>query len=275
MVAMRTWEDAWLHHRTDEVTGRFFTTKPVEELYDMTADPDNVVNLADKPEYRQTLETMRSKLREWQLNIHDSALLPEAERERRAAENKVTIYEMVRDPKLYNLPAYLDAADLALAANSANRPRFLQFLRSEDSALRYWGTMGLLLLGKADGESQAALEGLLQDPCGEVCAMAAWALLESGHPEKAQPALAALIQKHTSATLMALNILDWSHTDLTPYIAAIDSLNPKGDAASPDALAGYEQRMVEFLRESHHLPVPAATRAASEKQQKKDAVKDM
>jgi hypothetical protein len=135
--------------------------------------------------------------------------------------------------------------------------------------------MGLLLLGKADGESQATLEGLLHDPCGEVTAMAAWALLESGHPEKAQLALAALIQKHTSATLMALNILDWSHTDLTPYIAAIDSLNPKGDAASPDALAGYEQRMVEFLRESHHLPVPAATRAASEKQQKKDMVKDM
>jgi arylsulfatase A-like enzyme len=276
MVAMRTWEDAWLHHRTDEVTGRFFTTKPVEELYDMTADPDNVVNLADKPEYRQTLETMRAKLREWQLSIHDSALLPEAERGRRAAENNVTIYEMVRDPKLYDLPAYLDAADLALAANAANQPRLVEFLRSKDSALRYWGAMGLLLLGKAEGESQAALESVLDDPCGEVSAMAAWVLLESGHPEKAQPALAADIQKHTPATLFALNVLDWSHiADLTPYVAAIDSLNPKGEAAGADALAGYEQRMVEFLRESHHLPVPAATRAASAKQQKKDAVKDM
>jgi N-sulfoglucosamine sulfohydrolase len=275
MVAMRTWEDAYLHHRTDEVTGRFFTRKPVEELYDMNADPDNVVNLADKPEYRQTLETMRGKLREWQLSIHDSALLPEAERERRATENKKTIYEMVRDPKLYDLPAYLDAADLALAANPANRPRLLPYLRSADSGLRYWGTVGFLLLGKADNETQMALEGVLNDPSGEVSAMAAWVLIQSGHPDKAQKALADLIQKRTPATLMALNILDWSHTDLTPYIAAIDSLNPNGTAIGTDALGGYEQRMVEFLRESHNLPVPAATREASEKQLKKDAVKDM
>ena len=32
-------------------------------------------------------------------------------RERRAAEHGVTIYEMVRDPKLYPLESYLDAAD--------------------------------------------------------------------------------------------------------------------------------------------------------------------
>jgi len=150
----------------------------------------------------------------------------------------------------------------------------LQFLRSEDSGLRYWGTVGFSLLGKADTETQAALEGLLNDPCGEVSAMSAWVLIQSGHPDKAQKALADLIQKRTPATLMALNILDWSHTDPTPYIAAIDSLNPKGATIGTDALGGYEQRMVEFLRESHNLPVPAATRAASEQQKKKDAAKD-
>ncbi len=270
MVAMRAWEDAYLHHRTDEVTGRFFTQKPLEELYDMDADPDNVVNLADQPDYRPTLQTMRAKLREWQLSIHDSALLPEAERERRATENKTTIYEMVRNPKLYDLPAYLDAADMALAANPVNRPRLLQFLRSEDSGLRYWGTVGFLLLGAADPSSQAALEALLNDPCGEVGAMSAWVLLQSGHSDQAQKALANIIQKHTRATLLALNILDWSHTDLTPYLPALDSLHPAGDD-----LGGYEQRMLEFLRESHGLPVPAATKDASENQKKKDAVKDM
>ena len=113
MVATRTWEDAFKNKRTNEVTGRFFTLKPSEELYDMQADPDNVVNLAEKPEHKQTLEKMRAALREWQLTIHDTGLLPEAERERRATENKTTIYQMVRDPKLYDLPAYLDAADLA------------------------------------------------------------------------------------------------------------------------------------------------------------------
>jgi N-sulfoglucosamine sulfohydrolase len=270
LVAMRTWEDAYKNHRTNEVTGRFFTQKPVEELYDMDDDPDNVVNLAGKPEYRQTLETMRAKLREWQLSIHDTALLPEAERDRRATENKTTIYEMALDPKLYDLPAYLDAADLALAKDPANKPRFVEFLQSKDSGLRYWGTAGLLMLGPADTETQTALETVLDDPCGEVTAMAAWVLIQSGNPAKAQPALASLLQKHTTATLMILNILDWSHMDITPYIAAIDSLDPIGPS-----MFGEEQRMVEFLRESHGLPVPPATQKASANQKKSDAVKDM
>jgi N-sulfoglucosamine sulfohydrolase len=270
LVAMRTWEDAYKNHRTNEVTGRFFTPKPVEELYDMDADPDNVANLAGKPEYRQTLEKMRAKLREWQLSIHDSALLPEAERDRRATENGVTIYEMVRDPKLYDLPAYLDAADLALAKDPANEARFVQFLQSKDSGLRYWGTAGLLMLGPADAEAQAALETVLDDPCGEVTAMAAWVLIQSGDAAKAQKALAGLLQKHTPATLMILNILDWSHIDITPFITAIDSLNPIGDA-----MVGEEQRMVQYLRESHGLPVPPATQKASDSQKKSDTAKDM
>jgi hypothetical protein len=266
---MQTWEDAYLHHRTDEVTGRFFTPKPVEELYDMEADPDNVANLAGKPEYRETLEKMRAALSDWQLSIHDSALLPEAERERRATENKMTIYEMVRDPKLYDLPAYLDAADFALAHDPANRPRLLQFLHSPDSGLRYWGTAGLLMLGPADAQTQAALEALLDDPCAEVAAMSAWVLIQSGNKDKAQKALADRLQKHPRATLMMLNILDWSHIDLAPFITAIDSLNPVGDV-----IVGEEQRMVAYLRESRGLPVPAATKQASENQKKQDAAKD-
>jgi hypothetical protein len=273
LVAMQTWEDAYKHHRTNEVTGRFFTQKPVEELYDMDADPDNVTNLAGKPEFRQTLETMRAKLREWQLAVHDSALLPEAERERRANENHLTIYEMVRDPKLYDLPAYLDAADLALARNPANQPRLIEFLRSPDSGLRCWGAVGLLMLGPADANTRTALEPILADPCGEAAATAAWILLQSGDPAsatKAQTALAALLKKHPPATLMILNILDWAHLDITPYIPAIDSLDPIGPS-----IFGEEQRMVEFLRESHGLPVPPVTQKASANQKKGDTAKDM
>ncbi len=270
MVAMRTWEDAHKHHRTDEVTGQFFQLKPVDELYDMDADPDNVINLAGKPEYQKTLETLKSKLREWQLAIHDSALLPETERERRATENHTTIYQMVRDPKLYDLPAYLDAADIALSKNSANAPRLTEFLKSKDSAIRYWGVVGLLMLGKAEANTQTALEGMLNDPCGEIRAMAAWVLLQSGKTEKAQQTLANMLRQHAPATLMVLNVLDWSAADLTPLVTALDSLPVNGDN-----MTGYEQRMVEFLRESRGLPVPAATKDANKKRKKADLNKDL
>ena len=275
MVATQVWEQAFKAHRTDEITGRFFTLKPVDELYDMNADPDNVVNLADKPEHQQTLATMKAKLREWQLAIHDTGLMPEVERARRATENNTTIYQMVRDPKLYDLPAYLDAADLALARNPANTPRFVEFLKNSDSAIRYWGSVGLLMLGKADANTQAALENALNDPCGEVTAMAAWGLIQSGNTPKAQQSLIALLSKHSPATLTALNVLDWSQADFPPYLPAIHSLPTQAPAAKEDSMIGYEQRMVEYLLQSHGEPLPAETGKASARQKKKDQVKDL
>jgi hypothetical protein len=266
MVATQTWEDAYKHHRTNEVTGRFFTTKPVEELYDMQADPDNVVNLVGKPEYAKTLDTMRARLREWQLEIHDSGLLPEAERDRRATENKTTIYEMVRKPALYDLPAYLDAADLALAANPANRARLVEALASKDSALRFWGTVGLLQLGKADRATQTALETVLHDPCSEVSAMAAWVLIASGEPAKARQALTEILQNRPEGALFALNVIDWSHDEIAPYVSAMNTVK------AIEGREPYEQRLIDYLRESHGLPV-TKSEAKAGKRRAADAVK--
>ncbi len=247
--ATKAWEDAYLKKRTTDVTGRFFERKPVEELYDTQADPDNVVNLADKPGHQQTLQTMRAKLREWQLAVHDSGLMPEAERARRATENKTTIYQLVRDPKRYDLPAYLDAADLALAKNPANTKRLIELLTKTDSGLRYWGIVGLFMLGQPDATTMSVIETALSDSCGEVAAMAAWTLLQSGHTAKGQAALIKLIQNHSPATLLALNIIDWSKADISPYLDAIAALPAKGSI-----MADYEQRMVAYFQERSKTP---------------------
>ncbi len=243
LVATRTWEDAWVNHRTDQVTGRFFETKPVEELYDMQADPDNVVNLAEDPAHQARLQTMRSQLRQWQLAVHDTGLLPEAERVKRAANNKQTIYEMVRDPKLYDLPAYLDAADLALAGQATNRSRLLALLNDPDSCLRYWGAVGLMVLGPADKPTQAQLREALEDPCTEVAVMAAWTLHNSGDKASAQQALSKLLTRDSDSQVMVLNALDWMHADLTPYQKALGKIS----AGSKDK-ESYPRRMVGNLR---------------------------
>lgn len=266
MVATQTWEDAYKNRRTDAVTGRFFELKPVEELYDMEADPDNVVNLADRPEHKKTLETMRAQLREWQLAIHDSALLPEAERDRRATENKTTIYDMVRDPKLYDLPAYLDAADLALAKNPANIKPLIKLLASKDSGVRYWGTVGLFLQANTSADAQKALESVLNDSCGEIKAMAAWGLIQAGKSSKAQAALADMLQQHDPASLMALNVIDWAREEIAPYISAMDALQK--DKTKP---TDYEQRMLSYLRESHGLKSPEPAGKAPKNKKKKAA----
>jgi len=248
MEATKAWARLFKTKQTNEITGRFFHTKPVEELYDMQADPDNVVNLADKPEHKKTVETMRLKLREWQLSTYDSGLLPEFERNARAATNKTTIFQMVRDVQLYDLPSYLDAADLALGKNPDSKPQLLTYLKSKDSALRYWGTVGLLMQGHDDAEVQTALASVLNDSCIEVIAMASFALLQAGKNEKASAALIDQLKNNSHGLLFVLNVLDWSHTDIKPFANALGSLKTNGNP-----LAEYDQRMIEYLSETNGL----------------------
>ena len=49
---------------------------PREELYDLTTDPHEVVNLAEKPEHRSTLERMRGVLEKWMVETNDQGRTP-------------------------------------------------------------------------------------------------------------------------------------------------------------------------------------------------------
>lgn len=48
-----------------------FINRPEFELYDMIQDPDEVVNLADDPEYSELLETMKADIKDFQLRTRD------------------------------------------------------------------------------------------------------------------------------------------------------------------------------------------------------------
>jgi uncharacterized sulfatase len=61
----------------------FESPKPAEELYDVSADPFQIRNLAALPEYASVLERMRTRLSEWR-RLHDTlGDVPEAELIRR------------------------------------------------------------------------------------------------------------------------------------------------------------------------------------------------
>ena len=227
MAAMQSWEDYFKAGKSDDITGLFFKTKPwIEELYDCSKDSDCVTNLSTRLEYQPVVERMRKALADWQLKIHDAGLLPESEMVRRAAENKTTIYQMVRDPKLYNLPAYLAAADVALAKNDSNLKTLTGYLSDADSGIRYWGVCGLVMEDKLDAAALKALKNYLNDESHDVRAMAAWALIKAGDIQDGQSCLIQLINQRSYATLRVLNVIDWMGVDTAPYLAAIKSLKP-------------------------------------------------
>lgn len=64
--------------KLNEVQSLWFRpTKPVEELYDIIADPHETRNLAELPQFQQTLTKMRSALETWQVEVGDLGLVPE------------------------------------------------------------------------------------------------------------------------------------------------------------------------------------------------------
>ena len=55
----------------------FMKTKPLEELYDLQKDPDEIKNLAHLPEFEGRLKEMRAALSTWQLEVKDLGFVPE------------------------------------------------------------------------------------------------------------------------------------------------------------------------------------------------------
>jgi len=216
--ATPAWEQ---HHRdgkTNEITGRFFRPRVSEEFYDNETDFDNVHNLIESSEHEAKIAELKKAMRAKQLELYDSGLLPEKMRERRAAANGLTIYEMVRDAKLYPLEKYLDAADLALERNKANLGTFKKQLSSEDEGLRWWAIVGIHLLDEHAETCIEELTAALADDSHEVRMMAAWTLINLGHKEDGLTALGKLLFEGTNNETMLHNVIDWIGEPAHPLV---------------------------------------------------------
>jgi len=217
MKATQAWEQSVRDGTANALQSRLFEPKGwTEELYDMQNDPDNVNNLIDQPQHQQTIATMREQLKAEQLRVHDSGLLPETERVRLASKNNTTIYEMVRDPAVYDLPALLAASDLALAKDPSNLPELHKLLDHADVGMRYWGIVGCFLLN-----DQQAGQKVIADPSHEVRAMAAWLLLRTGNREQGLACLTDLIENRSYALVSVLNVVDWIGEDARALAPAV------------------------------------------------------
>ncbi len=215
------WEQHHREGKTNEITGRFFRPRVSEEFYDNAADFDNVHNLIDNTEHQDKIAELKAELRKRQLEIYDSGLLPEKMRERRAAANNLTIYEMVRNKELYPLETYLDASDLALVRDKANIDTFVKRMSDKDEGMRWWAVVGLHLLGNDAAPVSATLEQALEDESHEVRMMAAWTLVKLGKTEDAMACLDELLfQKESkrSNTTMLHNVLDWMGEPALPLV---------------------------------------------------------
>lgn len=244
MKATLAWEEHHKAGKTNAVTGRFFGTKPMEELYDTQADPDNVNNLIDDPKFAAEADRLSKALDDWQVKHFDSALIPESEMTVRAETAGKTIFDVVRDPQLYDVKAYQQAAALALQQSSANLPEFYKELKHDDSAIRYWAINGIFLLPENAEVDLKKVREALTDESHHVRVMAAWILYRNGDKPAAQKCWNELLSESSYASLKIFNVIDWIGDGTEPYADAMQ--------ACKYSHGGYVDRMKQYM----NIPTP-------------------
>jgi N-sulfoglucosamine sulfohydrolase len=154
--------------------------KPVEELYDLQSDPHELNNLANSPEYAETLVKMRTLLKNQILKTRDAGFLFESEMMMRSIGTST--YEMAQDLSKYDLEKIYTAAEMVGVAQSEE---IAANLNDSDSGVRFWAVMGLMNTGSGAKEYIPLVEKLLTDESPTIQIAAAELLCKLGEPNEA------------------------------------------------------------------------------------------
>jgi uncharacterized sulfatase len=229
----------------------FWNTKAPEELYDLQSDPDEVHNLATDPQHRDILEHMNKAQTDLVLRIRDVGFLPEGEIHSRS--DGESPYDMARDGDRYPLDRILKSAVNASFLSPEGLSSSQAALHDSDSAVRYWGAMGVLMRGR-DGvaEARRELQAALKDESPYVRIVAAEALGRFGTAVDAEEALAVLVElgpidrNGVFVSMAALNALESLGEKADPASDAIRKFPAQGEV--PDArYNSYVPRLLESL----------------------------
>lgn len=204
--SIASWEKAYLNGECNEIQSVFWKSKPVEELYDTENDPWEINNLAGNQDYKEVLERMRAANKAWLTKIYDTGFIPEADRVDRVGETPV--YDYMRSGKI-NFREIMEAAEIATLGKVENIETLKTYLQSDESAIRYWGATGLLILGENAKPAIEELKLVLEDKSASVVSVAAEALYYMGESEIAKKALLKVLENpNEMARCFAMNVID-------------------------------------------------------------------
>jgi uncharacterized sulfatase len=217
----RVWQRLHEEGNLNAAQDAFWNAKPPEELYDLTNDRDEVHNLAASADHAAILEELRMAQRDLATRIRDVGFLPEGEIHARS--RGTTPYDMARHGSNYPLERVLATAELASRLQPEAVASLVKAFEDDDSAVRYWAALGILMRGKdAVTSAHGTLASSLADPSPYVRIVSAEALGRFGEPGD-----------HALALRVLRDHADSSRHDVFVAIAALNALDQLGDEAEP------------------------------------------
>jgi uncharacterized sulfatase len=244
MPTTRVWKQWYDEGRLLPQQRAFWEPKPVEELYDLETDPDEVRNLADDPAHRAVRDRLRSALEREARRVRDVGFLPE--------------YLLHRGPTPYEQARGAGGADLdavrrmAAGASDVRVPLAAVRVGLSDrrEAVRYWAATGIVVRGpEAVAATGAELLRLLADTAPGPRIVAAEALARFGAADVRRRAVEVLLADANAAereeyvSLLALNALV-QVPDLTSEARAAVERLPRAPART-DQRENYVTRLID------------------------------
>jgi hypothetical protein len=220
--SMGSWENAWRNGELNETQSAFWKRKDPEELYDVDADPHNILNLARDERYKNVLERMRQENRRWIMDTKDAGFIPEPMMLVIAA--KESVYDYVRRSE-YPLARIVETAELASSGDPSVLSQLKKRFTDKNAVVRYWAVIGCTILSKDAASVKAELAKLTLDPEISVRIASAEALYQLSETGNALRVLKeALKSDHLMARVQALNVLENFGTDASPLLSDIQQL---------------------------------------------------
>ncbi len=171
--------------KLNELQARVFQpTRPMEEFYDLDADPHETVNLAGNPEFRETLLQLRRALYTGMVKSRDVGLIPEPILEDLGRQYG-SKYAVLKQPE--NEGLIREAIETIHKGERRNIDALVEALESPRPTIRYWAATWL---GNSQEPSVAQrLQESLKDENATVRVAAALALCKLGEAEAGLPTL--------------------------------------------------------------------------------------
>lgn len=247
----RVWKALHDEHKLTPAQDAFWNPKPAEELYDLQSDPNEVVNLVGLSSHQEIKTRLSEAQRDLAVRIRDVGFLPEGEFFSRAPG--LSPYDLGHDDTKYPMERILRTAEMASMMKSDAIPDLKTAVNDNDSAVRYWAMMGILMRG-AIGAKSAHDELIfgLKDSSPLVRIVAAEALGNFGAEPDLKSALSTLAQlgridkNDVFVSVAALNAIDALDQKAAPIKEQLMTFPTQGRV--PDArYAPYVPRLLEDI----------------------------
>ena len=223
------WETLYRAGQLNADQARFFQPRPFEELFDLANDPHELNNLADQPAQASRMATMRAALDAHMLEITDNGFIPESSPLEGLVGSRVA--------GAYPLAQAMELAATAARRQPEGRAALETALSASNEVLRYWGALGLAMLGDCGGSAERLRRMMDADPSPQVRVVAAEALLRGNQPEGAIAALAGLASEghNVRVRLAAINVLTRAGEAARPALPQLQAAATAQDEYLPNA----------------------------------------